>query len=77
MWGAIQGVRAAPFGSMQVWDAHGEGHVSFGDAAGSPDAEPLGYVVENRVLQSSLFDRLRDLEGELGGAVSAVHGGEC
>jgi len=42
---------------MQVWESVGSGYVRFGGSI----APPLGYVVENRVLASAVYDRLRHL----------------
>jgi 2-polyprenyl-6-methoxyphenol hydroxylase-like FAD-dependent oxidoreductase len=63
-WDAMAAVRAHAFTHMQVWDALGPAHVAF-DAHGSREAAgALGYIVENRVLQSALFDRLQALAAE-------------
>lgn len=61
-WEHIRQLRASPYGGMLVWDAAGRGRVRF-DAAeiGEPD---LGHIVENRVTQLALWERL----GELGTA---------
>lgn len=59
VWSAIQAHRAPAFDSMQIWDALGDGFVRF--AAADAGEQHLGYIVENRVLQSALFDALRQL----------------
>ncbi|CAM9643858.1 unnamed protein product [Chrysoparadoxa australica] len=54
--------RTQPFRSMQVWDKHGHGFMRFdGDDVGGSE---LGHIVEHSSLQSSLFERLSELEGE-------------
>ncbi|HEX6929564.1 MAG TPA: UbiH/UbiF/VisC/COQ6 family ubiquinone biosynthesis hydroxylase [Gammaproteobacteria bacterium] len=56
VWDAIAAVRVSPYCEMRVWDEAGSGSVHF-DAAelGEPC---LGYIVENRVIQSALWQRL-------------------
>jgi len=86
-WESVAGARATPFRSMCVWDNAG-GAVSFdaggvtfdaewSAAAGEELAQPvLGHVVENRVLQGALFERMGELSGSITlhcpSAVSAV-----
>ncbi|HEX7029085.1 MAG TPA: UbiH/UbiF/VisC/COQ6 family ubiquinone biosynthesis hydroxylase [Gammaproteobacteria bacterium] len=56
VWDAIAAVRVSPYREMHVWDASGGGHVHF-DAADL--GEPcLGHIVENRLIQSALWQRL-------------------
>ena len=55
-WDAIAAVRVSPYCEMHVWDATGEGSVHF-DAA-DIDEPCLGHIVENRVIQSALWERL-------------------
>lgn len=59
-WDAVRAVRVSPYQGMQVWDAAGGGRVSF-DAAdiGEPD---LGHIVENGLIQYSLWECARSLE---------------
>ncbi|MBW3566894.1 MAG: UbiH/UbiF/VisC/COQ6 family ubiquinone biosynthesis hydroxylase [Proteobacteria bacterium] len=54
-WDAIEKVRVSPYSEMHVWDTGG-GSVHF-DAAelGEPC---LGHIVENRVIQAALWERL-------------------
>lgn len=57
--GAWQGMldrRATPYSRMEVWDAKGFGHIHF-DAAETREAE-LGFIIENRVIQRALWDRV-------------------
>ncbi|PAU56140.1 2-octaprenyl-3-methyl-6-methoxy-1,4-benzoquinol hydroxylase [Pseudomonas indica] len=59
--GAWQGMatrRVSPYGEMQVWDGSGTGSIHF--SAASVHAEVLGHIVENRVVQDALLDRLHD-----------------
>ena len=56
-WSGIAGRRASPYNEMQVWDGSGTGHIHF--TAASVHAEVLGHIVENRVVQDALLDRLQ------------------
>lgn len=49
--------RISPFREMHVWDSMGSGLIHF-DSADIGEAT-LGYIVENRVIQSALFKRAR------------------
>jgi 2-octaprenylphenol hydroxylase len=52
--------RVTPYRAMQVWDAAGFGEIRFEAAdIGEPD---LGHIVENRVIQAALWQRLERLE---------------
>lgn len=55
-WARIAELGASPYRRMRVWDGVGGGSISF-DAAdlGEPD---LGHIVENRVVQLALWERL-------------------
>ncbi len=56
-WDAVAAVRLSPYREMQVWDAGGKGSVHFDSAdLGEPE---LGYIVENSLLQHSLWARLK------------------
>ena len=59
-WERMSQMRISPYRGMRVWDAGGRGSISF-DAAeiGEPD---LGHIVENRVTQLALWERLASLE---------------
>ena len=56
VWERMQEMRVSPYREMRVWDATGRGSIHF-DAAdiGEPD---LGHIVENRVTQLALWERL-------------------
>jgi 2-octaprenylphenol hydroxylase len=58
-WSRMQEMRVSPYREMLVWDARG-GKIHF-DAAdiGEPD---LGHIVENRVTQLALWERLTQLQ---------------
>ncbi|MDX1455858.1 MAG: UbiH/UbiF/VisC/COQ6 family ubiquinone biosynthesis hydroxylase [Gammaproteobacteria bacterium] len=60
-WPLIEAQRLGPFRDMHVWDAGGEGAVHFSAAdLGEP---ALGHIVENSLVQSSLWQVLeRDSE---------------
>lgn len=57
-WDGIVSRRAEPYREMQVWDGSGTGQVHF--SAASVHAEVLGHIVENRVVQDALMERLHD-----------------
>lgn len=55
-WQGMEGARVFPYQEMKVWDATGNGSIHF-DAA--QIAEPnLGYIIENRIIQAALVERL-------------------
>lgn len=58
VWPGIAARRACPYGEMQVWDGSGTGQIHF--SAASVHAESLGHIVENRVVQDALLERLHD-----------------
>jgi len=58
VWDGIVSRRASPYGDMEVWDGSGTGQVHF--SAASVHAEVLGHIVENRVIQDALIERLHD-----------------
>ncbi|WP_397450904.1 2-octaprenyl-3-methyl-6-methoxy-1,4-benzoquinol hydroxylase [Pseudomonas sp. NA-150] len=57
-WDGIVARRLSPYAEMQVWDGSGTGQVHF--SAGSVHADVLGHIVENRVIQDALLERLHD-----------------
>lgn len=57
-WPGIAARRASPYTDMQVWDGSGTGQVHF--CAASVHAPVLGHIVENRVVQDALVERLRE-----------------
>lgn len=58
VWQGIAARRASAYRDMRVWDGSGTGSVHF--AAASVHAETLGHIVENRVVQDALLERLHD-----------------
>ena len=67
VWDGVAARRASPYRDMQVWDGSGTGSVHF--SAASVHAEVLGHIVENRVVQDALLERLHDSQvGLLGNA---------
>ena len=54
----VQSGRCQPFSSMQVWDATGHPDSFINFSAG----ENLGYIVENSVLQSALYEKMLELK---------------
>ncbi len=55
-WDGIAHRRASPYNQMHVWDGSGTGQIHF--SAASVHAEVLGHIVENRVVQDALLERL-------------------
>ncbi len=67
VWEGIAARRTSPYGQMHVWDGSGTGEIHF--SASSVHAEVLGHIVENRVVQDALLERLHDSDiGLLGNA---------
>ncbi|MDB6141474.1 MAG: 2-octaprenyl-3-methyl-6-methoxy,4-benzoquinol hydroxylase [Pseudomonas sp.] len=60
VWDGMVSRRVSPYGEMQVWDGSGTGQIHF--SAGSVHADVLGHIVENRVIQDALLERLHDSE---------------
>lgn len=59
VWSRMSSLRVSPYREMRVWDATGNGSIHFDSAAiGEPD---LGHIVENRVTQLALWERLERL----------------
>lgn len=56
-WPGMTARRVSPFREMHVWDAGGCGAIHFDSA--EIGADTLGYIVENRVTQAALLERLR------------------
>ncbi|HEX3897250.1 MAG TPA: UbiH/UbiF/VisC/COQ6 family ubiquinone biosynthesis hydroxylase [Rudaea sp.] len=56
-WKSIQSSRASPFRKMCVWDSIAPGELTF-DAADRGESA-LGYIVENRLIQSVLWQNLQ------------------
>ncbi|MDR0279738.1 MAG: 2-octaprenyl-3-methyl-6-methoxy-1,4-benzoquinol hydroxylase [Paucimonas sp.] len=59
-WEGISARRTSPYSDMHVWDGSGTGQIHF--SAASVHAEALGHIVENRVVQDGLLERLHDSE---------------
>ncbi|HYN78658.1 MAG TPA: UbiH/UbiF/VisC/COQ6 family ubiquinone biosynthesis hydroxylase [Lamprocystis sp. (in: g-proteobacteria)] len=56
VWRRIEDLGVSPYRQMRVWDAVGGGSIHFDSAdLGEPD---LGHIVENRVIQLALWERL-------------------
>jgi 2-octaprenylphenol hydroxylase len=56
VWPRMAEMRISPYTDMEVWDARGSGRIHFSAAEiGEPD---LGHIVENRVTQLALWERL-------------------
>jgi 2-octaprenylphenol hydroxylase len=60
VWQRMCNLRVSPYREMRVWDATGSGAIHFDSATiGEPD---LGHIVENRVTQLALWERLEQLQ---------------
>lgn len=57
VWSGIVGARACAYREMQVWDAGSRGEIHFDAAALGEDC--LGHIIENRLIQSRLFEHLQ------------------
>jgi 2-octaprenylphenol hydroxylase len=57
-WQGISQRRLSPYSDMRVWDGSGTGQIHF--SAASVHARVLGHIVENRVIQDGLLERLHD-----------------
>jgi 2-octaprenylphenol hydroxylase len=58
VWPGVTTRRSSPYAEMRVWDGSGTGQIHF--SAASVHAEALGHIVENRVVQDALLERLHD-----------------
>lgn len=60
VWESIEEIRISPYRDMHVWDSKGNGVVHFDSA---DLAEPtLGHIIENRVMQYALQQRLQSFD---------------
>lgn len=57
-WDGIVARRACPYRDMQVWDGSGTGSIHF--SAASVQADVLGHIVENRIVQDALLEQLQN-----------------
>ncbi|MCU0116942.1 2-octaprenyl-3-methyl-6-methoxy-1,4-benzoquinol hydroxylase [Pseudomonas sp. B2M1-30] len=60
VWDGIAKRRSSPYTDMHVWDGSGTGQIHF--SASSVHADVLGHIVENRVVQDALLERLHDCD---------------
>ena len=61
VWPGMTVRRVSPFREMHVWDAGGDGVIHFDAAELGEDA--LGHIIENRVIQRALWERLQNEGG--------------
>jgi 2-polyprenylphenol 6-hydroxylase len=59
VWARMTEMHVSPYSQMEVWDAGGNGRIHF-NAADIGEAN-LGHIVENRVTQLALWERLESL----------------
>ncbi|MEA3278914.1 MAG: UbiH/UbiF/VisC/COQ6 family ubiquinone biosynthesis hydroxylase [Pseudomonadota bacterium] len=60
VWGRMLELEASPYREMRVWDAVGRGSIHFDSA--DLGEQNLGHIVENRVTQLALWERLSQAE---------------
>jgi 2-octaprenylphenol hydroxylase len=60
VWERIAQLGASPYREMHVWDAVGRGSIHF-DSAELAESD-LGHIVENRVIQLALWERLEGMD---------------
>jgi 2-polyprenylphenol 6-hydroxylase len=60
VWETIESMRAWPYREMHVWDAGGTGEIHFD--CYEVNEPRLGYIVENRVIQSALIERMSHMD---------------
>jgi len=60
VWSSIDAMRACPYSRMRVWDGEAEGQTHF--FSGDVGQTHLGHIVENRVLQIALTERLANFD---------------
>lgn len=60
VWDGIEKRRCCAYEKMDVWDSEGHGEVVF-DAADNGVRE-LGHIIENRVIQLALLERIQQLD---------------
>lgn len=58
-WELMESISAPAYQSMQVWDSLGPGYFRF-----HTNTSSLGWILENRVLQSALYERLLQITNE-------------
>lgn len=59
-WEGMEQLRVSPFRHMHVWDSRGSGEIHFDSA--DIGADSLGYIVENRVIQCALWQKLEQMD---------------
>lgn len=59
VWQDMVAQRVSPFREMHVWDEGGHGEIHFDSA--DIGEERLGYIIENRVIQRALLDKMENL----------------
>ena len=57
-WDGMLARRVSPYAEMRVWDGSGTAEIHF--SAATVHAQVLGHIVENRVIQDALLERLKD-----------------
>ena len=60
VWSSMQKDGVAAYNKMHVWDATGQGQIHF-DSVDVAQAD-LGHIVENRIIQKAVQNRLEDFE---------------
>jgi 2-octaprenylphenol hydroxylase len=70
VWEQITAQRVSPFRHMHVWEQAGNSEIHF-DSAELSEAQ-LGYIIENRVIVSSLYQRIKESNN-----ITLLFGGRC
>lgn len=60
VWSSLQSLGVSPYRAMYVWDAGGPGKIHFD--CSDVGAAQLGYIIENRNIQSVLLSRLSTVD---------------
>jgi len=61
VWDLIQSQRLQSYQHMRIWDKHGYGKLSFN--AKEVDQQDLGWIIENKVIRNSLWQKAQSDEG--------------
>jgi 2-octaprenylphenol hydroxylase len=65
IWSKIQANRLQPYQNMHIWDKGGLGKLDFSldDLASFPKNESLGWIIENKVIRNTLWQKAQGDEG--------------
>ena len=65
VWSDIKTTRLQPYQHMHIWDKGGLGKLDFSldDLGSSPNNENLGWIIENKVIRNTLWNKAHSDEG--------------